>query len=82
VELGEGDMTELIVIFAIIFVVGVLFYPSTSRNMKELILSVISIAVGCGVMAYAAAETHSILQGLAGAFLASAGCVLTHRESE
>jgi hypothetical protein len=75
-------MTELIVIFAIIFVVGVLFYPSTSRNMKELILSVISIAVGCGVMAYAAAETHSILQGLAGAFLASAGCVLTHRESE
>lgn len=75
-------MTELIVIFAIIFVVGVLFYPSTSRNMKELILSVISIAVGCGVMAYAVAETHSILQGLAGAFLASAGCVLTHRESE
>ncbi|MCA2970589.1 MAG: hypothetical protein INH43_18885 [Acidobacteriaceae bacterium] len=75
-------MTELIVIFSSIFVAGVLFYPSTSRNMKELILSVISIAVGCGVMAYAAAETHSILQGLAGAFLAAAGCVLAGKANE
>lgn len=75
-------MTELIVIFAGIFVAGVLFYPSTSRNMKELILSVVSIAVGCGVMAYAAAETHSILQGLSGAFLAAAGCALAGNRDE
>lgn len=75
-------MTELIVIFAGIFVAGVLFYPSTSRNMKELILSVVSIAVGCGVMAYAAADTPNILLGLAGAFLASGGCVLAGKANE
>lgn len=50
--------------------------------MKDLILSLVSISVGCGVMAYAAAETHDVLQGLAGAFLAAAGCVLAGKANE